>query len=150
MSELCGRLLEAMENFDEVEWGKYGPVIDDGGTDPYPPVTVWRYKEKDERRDQLIVDAVKSFNGDIQWEITFRDRESLPGRNWSIMPKRFQEFLNNFKENKETIKATGALSADGAFAVLEPEIGKAANRELPDLAEHIKNYVQKGLSVMPR
>jgi hypothetical protein len=140
MSELCGKLMEAMKSFDEVEWGKYGPAIDDGETDPYPPVTVWRYKEKDERRDQLIVNAVESFNGNIQWTISFRDRESLPGRNWSIAPKRYEEFLNEIKDNPDII------NAKEAFAAAEPEVGKAANQEIPDLAEHIKKFVRKGLS----
>jgi hypothetical protein len=148
MSKLCGRLLEAMENFDEVEWGGYGPAIDDGETDPYPPVTVWRYKEKDERRDQLIVDAVETFNGNLQWTTTFRDRERLPGRNWSIMPKRFKEFLDELKNNPGIIDAVGALNAKGAFAVIEPEVGKTANREIPQLAEHIKNFVQGRLSAV--
>ena len=140
MFKLCGKLIETMKKFGETDWYKYGPAIDDGETDPYPPVTVWRYKDKDETRDQLIMDAVKSFNGNIQWTISFRDREKLPGRNWSITPKRFEEFLDEIKDNSEII------DAKGAFSVAEPEVGKSANRELPELAEHIKNFVQKGLS----
>jgi hypothetical protein len=142
MSELCGKLIEAMKNLGETEWYKYGPAIDDGETDPYPPVTVWRYKEKDERRDQLIVDAVESFNGNIKWAISFRDRERLPGRNWWIAPKRYKEFLDEVKDNPDII------DTKGAFAATEPEIGEAANRETPQLAEHIKKFVQAGLSVI--
>jgi hypothetical protein len=143
MSELCGKLMEAMKSFDEVEWGKYGPAIDDGETDPYPPVTVWRYKEKDERRDQLIVDAVESFNGSIQWKISFRDREILPGRNWYISPKKYEDFIND-----PTVNYGRDTKAE--FAKLHPEIGEMANKELPKLAEHIKNTVQARLTTNQR
>ena len=136
-----------LDSFGEIDWGRNGIIIREDEDWKYPPVVVWRYKEKDEKRDQLIVDAVETFNGEIQWTTTFRDRESLPGRNWSIMPKRFKEFLDDLKNNREIIKATGVLSAEGAFAVIEPEVGKAANKELPELAEHIKRTVQAELAI---
>jgi hypothetical protein len=128
-----------LELFGKVEWGSTGVIIENDDDWKYPPVILWRYKEKDERRDQLIVNAVKSFSGDIQWTISFRDRESLPGRNWWITPKQFEEFLDEVKDNPDII------DTKGAFADAEPEIGKAANQELPDLAEHIKRFVQQGL-----
>lgn len=84
--------------------------------------------------------AVESFDGSLKWITTFRDRESLPGRNWSVMPERFKEFLKELKNNPDI------TNAKRAFAITEPEVGKAANRELPDLAEHIKDFVQKGLA----
>ncbi len=140
MSKLCGKFLEVLKDFGETEWGGYSPVLDDGETDPYPPVTIWRYKEKDERRDQLIVNAVESFNGKLQWAICFRDRERLPGRNWSISPKQFEDF------NTENTFEYG-VDSGAEFARLYPEIGKMANEELPALAEHIKNTVQARLAI---
>jgi hypothetical protein len=132
-------IIEALKSFGELDWYKYGPILKSEEDLERPHVTVWRYKNDDKNRDQLIVNAIESFRGKIQWAISFRDRESLPGRNWWIEPKDFQDFLYKIKDNTEII------DAKGAFAAAEPEIGKAANREIPDLAEHIKKVVQKGL-----
>jgi hypothetical protein len=137
-----------LELFGEIEWGRGGIILQNDDDWKYPPNVVWRYKEKDERRDQLIVDAVESFNGSIEWKISFRDRERLPGRNWWIAPKRYRDFLDELKNNRDIIDATGSLSAEGAFAVVEPEVGETANREIPHLAEHIKTFVQARLSVV--
>lgn len=132
---------KVLDLFGKIEWGSTGVIIEHNDDWKYPPVVVWRYKEKDEKRDQLIVDAVESFNGNLQWAVTFRDRESLPGRNWWIAPKQFKEFLNEFKPDPDIF-----ISAERAFSKIEPEIGETANRELSDLAEYIKKFVQKGLS----
>jgi hypothetical protein len=140
-------LYGALKSFGETEWTRGALVIQNDDDWNYPPVVAWRYKEKDEKREQLIVDAVETFKGNIQWTTTFRDRERLPGRNWSIMPKRFKEFLDELKNNRDIIKTTGALSAEGAFAVIEPEVGETANREISQLAEHIKKFVQARLSI---
>ncbi len=126
-----------LKSINEIEWGKGGIIIQDEDDRKYPPVVMWRYKDKDERRDQLIVDAVEFFKGNVQWTISFRDRESLPSRNWSIAPKRYEEFLDKIKDN------TDIIDAKGAFAAAEPEVGKTANKELPELAEHIKKSFKK-------
>jgi hypothetical protein len=139
-------VINVLESFGEIEWGSGGIVIRDDSDWRYPPVVMWRYKNEDERRDQLIVDAVNTFNGSIQWASYFRDRKRLSGRNWSIVPKRLKEFLEEIKDNPSIIEAAGALDAEGAFAATEPEVGKAANREIPQLAEHIKKFVQEGLN----
>jgi hypothetical protein len=141
-------LTDVLRLLGKIDWGRSGIIIRENDDWKYPPVIVWRYKDKDEKRDQLIVDAVESFNGNIQWTTTFRDRERLPGRNWLIMPKRFKEFLGELENNRGIIDAVGALDAEGAFAVIEPEIGEIANREIPQLAEHIKEFVQARLSVV--
>jgi hypothetical protein len=135
-------LTDVLQSFAEFEWGKGSVYIEKDNDWQYPPVIVWRYKENDERRDQLIVDAVESFNGSIEWAISFRDRERLPGRNWLITPKRFKEFLIEIKDNPDI------FDTKGAFAATEPEIGEAANRKIPQLAEHIKEFVQARLSVV--
>jgi hypothetical protein len=141
-------LTDVLRSLGKIDWGKSGIIIREDDDWKYPPVIVWRYKDKDERRDQLIVDAVESFNGNLQWITTFRDRERLPGRNWSIMPKRFKEFLNELKNNSGIINEMGALDAEGAFAVIDPEVGEIANREIPQLAEHIKKFVKAGLGAV--
>lgn len=64
------------------------------------------------------------------------------------MPKRYKEFIDELKNNPGIIDSVGALDAKGAFAVIEPEVGEAANREIPKLAEHIKEFVQARLSVV--
>jgi hypothetical protein len=138
-------LYSALKSFGETEWTGGALVIQKDDDLKCPPVVAWRYKEKDERRDRLIVDAVESFNGNLKWTTTFRDRESLPGRNWSIMPKRFKEFLNELKNNPGIIDPDVFISAERAFSAIEPEVGKAANQEISQLAEHIKKFVKKGL-----
>jgi hypothetical protein len=143
MSEFSRSIITEIEKFGDVEWYKYGPNINKDDAESNPPVIVWRYKEKDERRDQLIVDAVESFKGSIEWTIVFHDRERLPGRNWWIAPKRYKEFLDGFKHNPDVF-----ISARGAFAAAEPEVGEIANREIEQLAKHIKEFVQAGLSVV--
>jgi hypothetical protein len=141
-------LYSALKSLGETEWTGGTLVMQKDDDWKCPPVIAWRYKDKDERRDQLIVDAVESFNGNLQWIITFRDRESLPGRNWSIMPRRFKEFLNELKKNPGLIDPDLFISSERAFSKIEPEIGEIANQEIPQLAEYIKNYVQKELSVI--
>jgi hypothetical protein len=139
-------LYKALKSLDETEWTGGALVIQKDDDWKCPPVVSWRYKTKNERRDQLIVDAVESFNGNLKWIITFRDRERLPGRNWSIMPKRFKVFLDELKNNPGLIPPDAFISAERAFSKIEPEIGEIANREIAQLAEHIKKFVQQGLS----
>jgi hypothetical protein len=122
--------------------GGGGIIIEKDDHWKLPPSVVWRYKEKDERRDQLIVDAVETFKGSIEWKISFRDRERLPGRNWWIAPKRYRDFLDTIKDDPNII------DGEGAFAAVEPEVGEAANREIPQLAEHIQKFVQARLSAV--
>jgi hypothetical protein len=141
-------LTDALRLISEIDWSRSGIIMRDDADWKCPPVIVWRYKEKDERRDQLIVDAVKSFNGDLKWIITFRDRERLPGRNWSVMPKRFGEFLNELKNNPGIIDPDAFISIERAFSKIEPDVGETANREIPQLAEHIKKFVKAGLSAV--
>jgi hypothetical protein len=138
-----GDLYDVLELLGEIEWTGGGLVIQRDDDWKCPPVVAWRYKDKSERRDQLIMEAVESFNGSIQWTISFRDRERLPGRNWSIMPQKFKEFLREFKFNPDVF-----ISAERTFSKIEPDVGETANREIPQLAEYIKNFVQAGLSVV--
>jgi hypothetical protein len=141
-------LYEALKLIGETEWTGGALVIQKDDDWKYPPVVSWRYENKNERRDQLIVDAVESFNGNLKWIITFRDRERLPGRNWSIMPKRFKEFLDELINNPGMIDSDTFISTERAFSRIEPEVGEIANQEIPQLAEHIKKFVQAGLSVI--
>jgi hypothetical protein len=132
-------LADVLRLFGDIDWGAWGIVIKNDENLKQSPVVVWRYREKDERRDQLIVDAVKKFNGEVQWKISFRDREKLTGRNWSIMPEKLERFI---EENEFEI----GVSPQAVFASQNPEIGLLANKELPQLAEHIKKTVQQALN----
>jgi hypothetical protein len=140
-------LRNVLDFFGKIEWGSTGVIIENDNDWNYPPVVIWRYKYQDERRDQLIVDAVESFQGKVEWKISFRDRrETLGGRNWMIMPKQLYGFPENVENIQEFLDSTGALSLDGAFAILHPEVGLAANQELPQLAEHIRKTVAEALN----
>lgn len=127
-------LSEVLQFFGEFEWGR-GSVIVHGEDDlTFPPFLVWRYKKKVLLLENLIVEAVNSFAGNIDWEI------ELSGQNWSITPRKAEEFVREHDEFRTDIEAMKA------FAGKEPELGKTANQELPKLAAHIKIVVQKGLS----
>jgi hypothetical protein len=132
-------LADVLRLFGDIDWGAWGIVIKNDENLKQSPVVVWRYREKDERRDQLIIDAVKKFNGEVQWKISFRDREKLTGRNWSIMPEKLERFI---EENEFEI----GVSPQAVFASQNLEIGLLANKELPQLAEHIKKTVQQALN----
>ncbi len=133
-------LTDVLQSFEEFEWGRGSIYIEKDEDWQYPPVIVWRYKIRDTQLENLIVDAVESFSGNIQWAICFRDRENLPGRNWSISPQKYEDFVNDPTFNY------GRYIKD-EFAKLYPEVGEQANKELPELARHIKNVVQPLLAV---
>jgi hypothetical protein len=140
-------LYSVLEFFGETEWVGGAIVIQNDDDLKYPPVFSWRYGNEDEKRDQLIVDAVETFEGNTEWIISFRDRERLPGRNWTIMPRKFEEFLYNLQDNPNLMKEVGALDAKQASAIIQPEVGEMANLDIAKLAEYIQTSVQERLRI---
>ena len=134
-------IIEILKLFGEIEWAKCSPAIkkvnlfEDAEENPHS--SVWRWKNPDPELDELIVEAVNSFQGQIEWSISSRERiPKLGGRNWVIQPTRKKQFFNEHKdlplaEIKRLIREE------------EPEIGILSNQDVPKLAEHIKRYVEE-------
>jgi hypothetical protein len=137
----CCNIYKVIKSFGEIEWGGYSPSLDsefiNKNTQKSPHHTVWRWKNPDSQLDKLIVEAVNSFKGEIEWIIRCRDRKtSLGGTNWIIEPKKKQEFYN--EHQSLDYHAIAKLIIEKA-----PEIGILSNKDVPHLAEHIKQYVEK-------
>lgn len=142
INKFCNdNIYKVLKSFGEIEWGGYSPCLDSKFADEYaqksPHHTVWRWKNPDSLLDKLIVEAVNCFEGEIEWIIRSRDRRpSLGGKNWIIEPKKKQEYYaqNQFLEYHTINK----LITDK-----KPEIGILSNKEVPQLAKHIQQYVEK-------
>lgn len=131
--ECPGRILtDVIQLFGEIEWGRSGIIITRDENWNYPPSVVWRYKNRVEKIEKSIVNAVNSFQGNVKWAIVFS------GRNWFITPRELQRFI-------EDTEFESGVDPDAVFASQYPEIGLMANKELPQLAEHIKKTVQEAL-----
>jgi hypothetical protein len=120
--------------FGEIEWGRSGIIITKDEEWNYPPTVVWRYKDRAEIIEKSIVNSVNSFHGNVRWAIIFS------GRNWSILPRELERFI-------EDTEFESGVDAHAVFASQNPEIGLMANKELPQLAEHIKKTVQEALGI---
>jgi hypothetical protein len=127
-------IIDVLELFGEIDWYRYRPIINKNQDLKNPHLSVWRYKEKKPAIEDAIVNAVNSFQGEVEWVIEFS------GRNWSIIPKVVNKFIQEHNEFRTDSEAMAA------FADKSPEVGEMANKDLPDLAEHIKKFVQQGLS----
>lgn len=126
---MTGReIIDILEQFSKLEWARWGNIRDDEEQLNFPPVMVWRFKEPKEILERKIVEAVENFEGNIKWKIFQSDK------NWVLEPERVRTFIEegNYRVDSHAF-------AD--MAKLEPEIGKAANEELPRLAEHIRNVL---------
>lgn len=134
-------IIKVLKSFQETEWIRCGPVIKEfeihEDVEKEPHFTGWRWKNPDPQLDGLIIEAVNSFKGQIEWEIDYRNRRhSLGGRNWGIEPKRKREFYNKHED-------LDGLELANLIKEKEPEIGILSNRDVPQLAEHIKRYVEE-------
>ena len=134
-------IYKVLKSFGEIEWGGYSPSLDskfaNENAQKSPHHTVWRWKNPDPQLDKLIVEAVNSFKGEIEWIIRFRDRKpSLGGRNWIIEPKRKQEFYDEHQ-------SLDYHALTKLIMEKEPEIGILSNKDVPQLAKHIQQYVEK-------
>ena len=135
MIPVTGReVLNLLESFGEIEWARWGIVDGKEENLKFPPVVVWRYKKRNENLERLIIDAVSSFNGNVQWEMR------LSTRNWIITPKRVLQTMDKrrYKRGPEAIVA---------LANEDPEFGEKANEDLPRLAEHIKGAVEQHIDL---
>jgi hypothetical protein len=82
-------ILKILKLFCETEWSRFSPVVrendvfEDVAKNPHS--TFWRWKNPDSELYKLIVEAVKSFQEEVEWSINYRERRaSLGGRHGSI------------------------------------------------------------------
>lgn len=122
-------ILNVIKCFGELGWSRGSIAIKKEEDLKYPPVIAWRYKEQNPKIEQAIVDAVNSFPGSVDWEIRFC------GRNWVIAPRKVREFRETH-EFKVDVEAWQALANE------EPKIGEMANKDIPQLAKHIKKSIE--------
>ena len=131
MTALTGReVLNLLESFGEIEWARWGTIDGNEENLKFPPVVVWRYKKRDENLERLIVEAVNSFHGNVQWEIR------LTTRNWIVTPKRVLQIM----DERQYYRGSQAIVA---LANEAPEFGEKANEDLPRIAAHIKRAVEQ-------
>ena len=134
-------ILRIFESFEELEWAGFRSATEEVNffedTKKNPHHTVWRWKNPDPELDQLIVEAVDSFKGRVEWQIRSRERMAkLGGTNWIIETVKERYFLEKYKD----------LDLDEIKRLIreeEPEIGILSNQDVPKLAEHIKRYVEE-------
>ena len=134
-------LLRVLESFGKLDWAVRGPsikkddVFEDVARNPHS--TFWRWKNPDPELGKLVVEAVESFRGQVEWTISSRERRpSLGGRNWGIRTLREEQLS---KERKDL----NYVEIDQLIREKEPEIGILSNQDVPKLAEHIKQYVEE-------
>ncbi|MEO5969823.1 MAG: hypothetical protein ABIQ95_07830 [Bdellovibrionia bacterium] len=102
-----------------------------------PSFTSWRYKNPNPRIEQLIVEAVNTFRGKVEWVIHVKETGN---RNWLIETRRCRET----REAKE-FDLSKFPTTESYLESIDPQFGMTAAEDVPNLAEHIKNYVQKRL-----
>jgi hypothetical protein len=130
MTTITGlEIIEFLQTLGELEWARCS-AINYNQDLSNPPFTVWRYKKRAQELESLIVKAVKSFRGNVDWKIEFT------GRNWVIAPKRLQQFQDErgYKRDVEALKV---------LAQEDPEFGRLANYDVPALAEKIKETLKR-------
>lgn len=104
------------------------------------PLMVWRFKEPNPKIEEMIVAAVQSFRGNVEWELEpYKDQFRFG--NWSLTPKRLRQFEEEYNL-KNYLEARAVLEKE------EPEFGVQANYDVPSLAEHIWNYIESHLHQM--
>lgn len=134
-------IYQVIKSFGELEWGGFSPTLDsefaNENAQKTPHHTIWRWKNPDPLLDKLIVEAVNSFEGEIEWTIRFRDRKpSLGGRNWIIEPRGKQEFYDQHQ-------SLDYHALTRLIIEKEPELGILSNKEVPKLANHIQQHIEK-------
>ncbi|MBP0036039.1 MAG: hypothetical protein J7524_23230 [Roseofilum sp. Belize BBD 4] len=126
MNNITGReVIEVLQEIQEIEWGKCNSIEGVEENLYYPPIIVWRFKNSNQTIESLIVKAVESFQGNVDWEIT------KTRKNWVISPKKIREF----QEQKKYRIYTEALSD---LSEKNPEFCRQANEDVPALAQKIK------------
>ncbi|GBF82220.1 hypothetical protein [Aphanothece sacrum] len=123
-------ILEILEILGELEWVRCSATRGKADRLERSPFVVWRYKTRDINLESLLIKAVESFRGNVEWEIKFT------GKNWLIAPK----LLEKFQQERDYKKDVDALKA---ISIEFPEFCQQANEDVPALAAKIKETTEK-------
>jgi hypothetical protein len=128
---ITGReIIDTLEKVFELEWYRY-KTLDDPNQHIYPPIIVWRFKDKDssirENFEISLNKAVKCFQGNVEWVFTSTHR------NFALIPSLIVEMTNSGKFRTDT-------EIVSYLAENNPEYGKMANCDVPNLAKHIEQF----------
>ena len=121
-------LMDVITSYGELEWGHLGPVITDSFPSVSPPVVAWRFKSPIDTVEQGIQTAIKSYIGDVKWDISYG------GRHWVICPVKLREF-------EEQHKGEGSAQLAAAFGDANTDFCWEAIRDIPRLAAYVKMVV---------
>lgn len=141
MSSTEGReLLDFIDTLDEVVWAKFEarkPTFTFKNAPPYsedrstkPPYTSFRFKKDNPDVISKLRLAITEYKGRIEWTITGRRRENLPGTNWLICQKRLLEI--------EPIALAANVPPGDYMAQHEPEFGAAAYDDMSNLVLYLR------------
>ncbi|MBL0319003.1 MAG: hypothetical protein IPP74_06915 [Alphaproteobacteria bacterium] len=140
-------LIKIISRFGQLSWSHGGGFVTEEkerhperNYDSYPRHFSWRFKKPNQMIDQAIVEAVESYKGSVEWHIKYRVK-ALGGINWCILPKRVDEYAREGKKYAPEGLNERLASSEYYIAKYEPEWGKLANTDIPNLAKHIEAYV---------
>ena len=124
-------IFDVLNGISELEWYRKGPHSDAKGEElNRSPHVAWRFKKKDDKVIDKIKEAIESFKGKVKWE--FYEH----GRNLVLIPKRLIDIT---KERK----LQGNMEAVVVLMKEEPEFGQIANIDLSELANHIRDIIDR-------
>jgi hypothetical protein len=137
-----GDLLNVLHEVSPLEWRKYQQrypeiwvancfkKVDRSG---YPPYLSFRFVVEGDVVIEKLRLAVESYLGKVSWSLNEHKRDGLPGRNWTIKPRRVREV------GEEALKL--GLAPDEYLATYEPEFGAIAYDDLVGLTEHVRQVL---------
>lgn len=133
-------ILEWLDSVLELEWGKCVPrkldlsipnMPRNGDQSNYPPFTSFRLKSDNPEFMKKLMDALESYEGEVEWTLKKHDRTPLKGTNWCIAPK-------VVIETQQEPNLDVDLNAQEYFQKYKPEFGLVAYRDMLGLVKHLQ------------
>jgi hypothetical protein len=122
MSSPIKQVLDVLALQGDLEWAR----CVGGGNPPRPPFVAWRFKAPDVELERRIAEAVRSYEGPVEWIVRKGDR------NWVIEPSAFWTYAASFRVDVEALQGFGEEFPSETKAALDDAAGLAAHldREL--------------------
>lgn len=140
-----GALLNLIDELGNLAWRKYQQRFPDvwinnrfqrDDCSGYPPFISFRFDIEDDELIAKLRRAVESYNGAIEWIVDEHKRQFVPGKNFSICPKRLLEVKNSGM-------LPSGISTGQYMAVHEPAFGPIAYDDLLALTAYLRNIFGK-------
>lgn len=131
-------LLDFVGSLGELEWLHYQSRIQEEWIDghfnnvdrsKYPPYTSFRFKKEAPEIIELLVKAVQSYKGKVEWCMTHHPKEYGSGVNHRIFPI----FVKNLRDSK------GMQDVNEYIESHYPDFGPTAYDDLVGLADHMRS-----------